>query len=58
VGVSPEFVLYDLYGRIVKTARLTDFDQRIPAQELPAGMYVWQLRWNGVVTQVGRVVKQ
>ncbi|MCC7466229.1 MAG: PKD domain-containing protein [Saprospiraceae bacterium] len=58
VGVSPEFVLYDLYGRVVKTARLTDFDNHIPASELPAGLYVWQLRWNGEVTQVGKVVKE
>ena len=57
VGTSPEFVLYDLYGRVVKTARLTDFDNQIPASELPAGLYVWQLRWNGEVTQVGKVVK-
>lgn len=58
VGVSPEFVLYDLYGRVVKTARLTDFDNQIPAQDLPSGLYVWQLRWNGEVTQTGKVVKE
>lgn len=58
VGFSPEFVLYDLYGRVVKTARLTDFDNQIPAQDLPSGLYVWQLRWNGEVTQVGKVVKE
>jgi hypothetical protein len=57
VGTSPEFVLYDLYGRVVKTARLTDFDNQIPVQDLPSGLYVWQLRWNGEVTQVGKVVK-
>ncbi|MBN8679565.1 MAG: PKD domain-containing protein [Chitinophagales bacterium] len=57
VGVSPEFVLYDLYGRVVKAARLTDFDNQIPAQDLPSGLYVWQLRWNGEVTQTGKVVK-
>lgn len=57
VSVSPEFVLYDLYGRAVKTARLTDFDNQIPAQDLPSGLFVWQLRWNGEVTQTGKVVK-
>ncbi|MBN8679566.1 MAG: T9SS type A sorting domain-containing protein [Chitinophagales bacterium] len=57
VGVSPEFVVYDLYGRVVKTARLTDFDNQIPAQDLPSGLYVWQLRWNGEVTQTGKLVK-
>ncbi len=58
VGVSPRFVLYDLYGREVHTAWLRDFDTYISLSQLPVGMYVWQLRWNGVATQSGRVVKQ
>ncbi|MFN0175821.1 MAG: PKD domain-containing protein [Saprospiraceae bacterium] len=58
VGVSPHFVLYDLFGREIKSAWLRDFDTYLPLSQLPAGMYVWQLRWNGVVTQSGRVVKQ
>ncbi|MFN0175333.1 MAG: PKD domain-containing protein [Saprospiraceae bacterium] len=58
VGVSPHFVLYDLFGREVKSAWLRDFDTYLSLSQLPAGMYVWQLRWNGVVTQSGRVVKQ
>jgi hypothetical protein len=57
VGVSPRFMLYDLYGREVHTALLRDFDTYISLSQLPAGMYVWQLRWNGVATQSGRVVK-
>jgi hypothetical protein len=57
VGVSPRFALYDLYGREVHTAWLRDFDTYISLSHLPAGMYVWQLRWNGVATQSGRVMK-
>ncbi len=58
VGVSPHFVLYDLFGREVQSAWLRDFDTYLSLSQLPAGMYVWQLRWNGVQTQSGRVVKQ
>ncbi len=57
VGVSPHFVLYDLFGREVQSARLRDFDTYLPLSQLPAGMYVWQLRWNGVQTQQGKLVK-
>jgi len=57
VGVVPRFVLYDLFGREVQSAWLRDFDTYLPLSQLPAGMYVWQLRWKGVATQSGRVVK-
>jgi len=57
VGVSPQFVLYDLYGRVVKTVLLRDFETTVPLSNLPSGMYVWQLRWKGVATQSGRLVK-
>ncbi len=57
VGVSPQFVLYDLFGREVKSIGLHDFDTSIPLSNLPKGMYVWQLRWKGVATQSGRIIK-
>ncbi|MFN4257575.1 MAG: PKD domain-containing protein, partial [Saprospiraceae bacterium] len=56
--VSPRFVLYDLLGREVHAAWLRDFDNDLQLSQLPPGMYVWQLRWNGEVAQSGRVVKR
>lgn len=57
VGVSPSFELFDLLGRSVASIGLHDFDTPIPLSGLSSGLYVWQIRWNGRVTQVGKVVK-
>ncbi|MCY7330600.1 MAG: PKD domain-containing protein, partial [Saprospiraceae bacterium] len=57
VGVAPQFVLSDLYGRPVLRASLRDFETTLSLPGLPAGIYVWQLFWNGVQTQQGKVVK-
>ncbi|MCC7467215.1 MAG: T9SS type A sorting domain-containing protein [Saprospiraceae bacterium] len=55
--VSPVFVLYDLYGRVVKIASLTDSNTLIPVLELPPGLYVWTLRLNEKTLQTGKLVK-
>ena len=57
VGVHPRFVLSDLYGRVITNTILHDFETTLSLPKLPAGMYVWELVWNGVRTQSGRIVK-
>lgn len=57
VGVNPQFVLHDLLGREIKSVVLDDFETILSLAGSPSGMYVWQLRWKGVATQSGRVVK-
>lgn len=57
VGVQPRFVLYDLYGRKVASRSLKDFETRLSLPGLPSGIYFWQLLWNGIQTQSGRLVK-
>jgi hypothetical protein len=57
VGVNPQFVLYDLLGLEIKSVVLDDFETVLSLAGCPSGLYVWQLRWEGVATQSGRVVK-
>ena len=57
VGVAPQFVLSDLYGRVVLRTALRDFETTLSLPGLPAGVYVWQLFWQGVQTQQGKVVR-
>ena len=57
VGVHPRFVLSDLYGRVIANTTLHDFETTLSLPKLPTGVYVWQLIWNGVRTQSGRLVK-
>ena len=57
VGVAPQFVLSDLYGRKITELSLHDFETRLSLPGLPAGVYVWQLLWSGVQTQAGKLVK-
>ncbi len=57
VGVQPHFVLSDLYGRTVANVTLRNFDTTISLPGIPAGVYVWQLFWNGVQMQQGKLVK-
>ncbi len=56
-GVQPQFRLLDLFGREVFRTTLRDFDNVLSVEELPAGMYVWQVAWQGKVTQAGKVAK-
>jgi PKD repeat protein len=55
-GVQPQFRLLDLFGREVFRTTLRDFDNVLSVKELPAGMYVWQVAWQGKVTQAGKIV--
>lgn len=57
VGVNPQFILSDLYGHKVAERNLQDFETKLSLPELPVGIYVWQLYWNGVQTQAGKLVK-
>ncbi len=57
VGVAPQFVLSDRYGRVVLRTVLRDFETTLSLSGLPARVYVWQLFWQGVQTQQGKVVK-
>ena len=56
-GVQPQFRLLDLFGREVFRTTLRDFDNVLSVKELPAGMYVWQVAWQGKVTQAGKAAK-
>lgn len=56
-GVSPVFRLSNALGREVLQVRLEGFDNAIPVSTLPAGIYVWQVIWQGRVMQSGKVVK-
>ncbi|MFN0215160.1 MAG: PKD domain-containing protein [Saprospiraceae bacterium] len=57
VGVQPRFSIYDLFGREIKSVFLDDFETTLHLPELPCGVYFWQMRWKGVVTQSGKIVK-
>ena len=57
VRVQPQFVLSDRYGRVVLRTVLRDFETTLSLSGLPARVYVWQLFWQGVQTQQGKVVK-
>lgn len=57
VGVQPQFVLSDLLGRMVANMPLKDFENSLDVPGLMPGIYVWQLYWNGVQTQSGKLVK-
>lgn len=57
VGVEPRFVLTDLYGRTIVCLQLNDFETPVTLSGLPDGIYVWQLFWNGVQTQHGKLIK-
>ncbi len=56
-GGHPRFRLLDLFGREVAGFQLDTFHHTFQLGGLPAGLYVWQVDWNGKVTQTGRVVK-
>lgn len=56
-GVSPVFRLSNALGREVLQLPLNTFDNTFPVSTLPAGIYVWQVMWQGRVTQSGKVVK-
>lgn len=52
----PQFVLFDLLGREVAAVRLQDSETKAYFPHLPPGVYLWELRIEGAVTQTGKIV--
>ena len=57
VGKAPQFRLFDLFGSVLKSASLHEFETAISTSNLSPGIYFWQLSWDGAVTQQGKLLK-
>jgi len=54
---NADFVLYDLRGRITLSRKLTNNNPRVDMTDLPAGIYIAELR-NGDTVYTSKIVKQ
>ncbi len=54
---QPRFTLFDVFGKEQASVRLQDFETHLDLPRLPAGVYFWQLRFHGVVTQTGKLIR-
>jgi hypothetical protein len=57
IGTKPQFSLYNWLGQKVKSVLLDDFTNTLHVSDIPTGIYVWQLSWNGFATQQGKLIK-
>ena len=57
-GEASRFEVLDLMGRTLRSVWLSGEKTEISLEDLPAGMYLWQLRIGENVVQTGRIVRQ
>lgn len=57
-GEALRFEVLDLMGKKLSQAWLSGEKTKVSLEDLPAGMYLWQLHSSGQVLQTGRIVRQ
>lgn len=51
-----EFYIFDVYGKKVKSQRITDTETYIDVKQLPRGVYIYKISRNQVEIQSGRLI--